>query len=224
MRPHFTRDQTETSADGRAFLGDLPWIVIVVHKDKFTVTGINSAMRAHLRFGHISLDKIHCIQNTGIQTGSVVNVRVTSLNCSCCCLTKAKRIWYVPRNPKRPRIIQSLKQGGMSESHMRSEVKTFCHLVFSDILYMNIPSYRGELYVVHFVDCASRHCKSYLMKTRDEVYVCLQSFIDWVKSQVHVQHPDVKNCVRIILWQSWWVCWGKMAVHMPTELCQVPIY
>ena len=62
-----------------------------------------------------------------------------------------------------------------------------------------MPSYRGELYVVHFVDCASRYCKSYLMKTRDEVYVCLQSFIDWVKSQVHVQHPDVKNCVRIIL-------------------------
>jgi hypothetical protein len=78
MRPHFTRDQTETSADGRAFLGDLPWNVIVVYKDKFTVTGISSAMRAHLRFGHISLDKIHCIQKTGIQTGSVVNVRVTN--------------------------------------------------------------------------------------------------------------------------------------------------
>ena len=66
MRPHFTRDQTETSADGRAFLGDLPWNVIVVHNDKFTVTGINSAMRAHLRFGHISLDKIHCIQGNPV--------------------------------------------------------------------------------------------------------------------------------------------------------------
>jgi len=37
------------------------------------------------------------------------------------------------------------------------------------------------------------------MKTRDEVYVCLQSCIDWVTTQVHVQHPDVGNCVRIIL-------------------------
>jgi hypothetical protein len=27
------------------------------------------------------------------------------------------------------------------------------------------------------------------MKTRDEVYVCLQAFIYWVKPQVYVQHP-----------------------------------
>jgi hypothetical protein len=37
------------------------------------------------------------------------------------------------------------------------------------------------------------------MNTRDEVHECLQYSIDWVKSQVHVQHPDGTNCVRIIL-------------------------
>jgi hypothetical protein len=60
--PHFTLDQTETSADGRALLGALPWDVIVIYKDKFTITGINIAMRAQLRFSHISLDTFHCIQ------------------------------------------------------------------------------------------------------------------------------------------------------------------
>ena len=97
----------------------------VIYKDKFTITGINSAMRAHVRFGHISLDKSHCIQQTRIQTGSVVNVRITNLNCSCCYLTKAKRVLHVSRNPKRARIVQFSKQGGVSEPQMRSEVKTF---------------------------------------------------------------------------------------------------
>jgi len=107
MRPHFTRDQTETSAGGRASLGDLPWNVIVIYKDKFTVTGINSAMRAHLRFGHISLHSLHSEQGNP-------DWQRSQCYCSCCQLTKAKRILNVPRNPKRHRVIQSLKQGGIS--------------------------------------------------------------------------------------------------------------
>jgi hypothetical protein len=62
VRPHFTPDQTKTPVDGRALLGATPWDVTVIYKDKFTIAGINSAMRAHLRFGHVSLDKIHPVQ------------------------------------------------------------------------------------------------------------------------------------------------------------------
>ena len=196
IRQHFTESKTETSVDGRAFLGPLEWPVIVIYKDKFTVTGINSAMRAHLRFGHVSLEKIKAIHNSGIPTGC--DFRIKDLNCACCYLTKAKRN-LLTRAPKRPAGLQSTKQGGNQESQMRSQITVFGHLVFTDILYMNIPSNEGELYVVHFVDCASRYCKSYLMKTRDEIYKYLQAFIDWVKSQVHVRFPDVRNCLRIIL-------------------------
>jgi hypothetical protein len=60
--PHFTPYQTETTAGGRILFGALPWDVIAIYKEKFTITGIYSAMRAHLRFGHISLDEMHCIQ------------------------------------------------------------------------------------------------------------------------------------------------------------------
>jgi hypothetical protein len=83
-RPHFTPDQTETSAGGSALFGALPWNVIVIYTHKFDITSIHSAMRAHLRFGHISLDKLHCIPQTGTQTGSVVRIRNTILNCSHC--------------------------------------------------------------------------------------------------------------------------------------------
>lgn len=200
VRPHFTSHQTETSADGRAFMGSLPWDVIVIYKDKFTITGINSALRAHLRFGHVSLNKLLMIQKNGIPTGSTIDAKICDIHCSCCYLTKAKRVLPVNRAPKRRRVLQSQKQGGTTtELKMRTDIEQFGHLVFTDILYMNIPSYEGFLYVIHFVDYASRYCKSYFIRKRDEVYDKLQSFIDWVKTQVHVKKPDVKHCVRIIL-------------------------
>jgi hypothetical protein len=200
IRPHFTPQQTETSADGRAYMGPLPWDVIVIYKDKFTVTGINSALRAHLRFGHVGLNKLLKLQETGVPTGGIIDAKICEIHCSCCYLTKAKRILPVSRAPKRGRILQSHKHGGTTtELNMRTEVKRFGHLVFTDILYMNIPSYEGHLYVIHFVDYASRYCKSYFMRKRDEVYDILQSFIDWVKTQVHVKNPDVCYTVRIIL-------------------------
>jgi len=73
--PHLNHNpDTETSVDGRAFLGPIRWPVIVIFKDVYTITGINSAMRAHLRFGHISLDKIRALQITGIETDIIIQL------------------------------------------------------------------------------------------------------------------------------------------------------
>ena len=196
--PHLNHNpDTETSVDGRAFLGPIRWPVIVIFKDVYTITGINSAMRAHLRFGHISLDKIRALQITGIETDIIIQQLIKTLQCSCCYLTKAKRT-VLNRAMKRPSTVP-VRKPGITESQQRQEITVFGHLVFSDILYMNIPSIDGELYVLHFVDCASRYCKTYFLKKRDVAYACLQYFIDWVKSRVHVLHPQTKNCVRIIL-------------------------
>ena len=80
-----------------------------------------------------------------------------------------------------------------------SGVKLFAQLIFTDVCYMNIPSYDGKMYVVHFVDCASRHTKIHFLKTRDEVYESLKSYILWVKRQSHLTKLTQQNTKMSII-------------------------
>jgi hypothetical protein len=206
-RSHFIEGQTHFSPDKRVYLGPLKWPVIAIYKNIFTPTGVSNLMRLHMRLGHFNVQKLKTAVEL-YKTDFKDEIKSTDvLHCCPCSITKAKRI-VLSRSPQR--VIKNSTTSNQGGSKSASEIdpiegklgKTmtiFGYLIYTDILYLNEVSFKdGYKYVLSFVDCASRHCTIYFLKTRDEIYKKLEEYIVWVKTQRNVKNVTIAYSIKII--------------------------
>jgi transposase InsO family protein len=125
------------------------------------------ALVHHCRMGHMAFDKMVRV------CPDVMNgVDRTKLSCDACEYAKHTRTSYVSRG-------------------IRS-VSPFV-LVHSDVWTCPVVSVSGMKYFVTFIDCYSRMTWVYLLRHKDEVFTCFQSFCAYVKNQFKVQVQVIRT-------------------------------
>nr|XP_051211169.1 uncharacterized protein LOC127328621 [Lolium perenne] len=125
------------------------------------------ALVHHCRMGHMAFDKMFRV------FPDVMNgVDKIKLCCDACEYAKHTRTSYVSRG-------------------IRS-VSPFV-LVHSDVWMCPVVSVSGMKYFVTFIDCYSRMTWIYLMRHKDEVFTCFQSFCAYVKNQFNVQVQVIRT-------------------------------
>ena len=144
----------------RVFIQGIPWPVILVFKDKHTVTRMDPDWVFHARMGHPGYDVVRTIRDQGWKTGLDLtgNTAVCPKFCSVC------------------QIMNATKPPAGKVDH---EYATDPYeLIFSDVFGpVNPVSSDGYRYAIHFTDAATRKTKVYFMRTKDE---SLDRFIDFL--------------------------------------------
>ena len=149
-------------------------------------------MRLHMRLGHFNVQKLKLACEL-YKTNYKDQIKSTDkLYCCPCSITKARRN-ALSRNPHRTiKSTADLKQGGdtsvitsktsPTEGKLASTITNFGYLVFTDILYVNEISFKDDyIYVLSFIDCASRHCILYYLRKRSDICNKLKEYIVWIK-------------------------------------------
>ena len=117
----------------------------------------------HLRFGHLHHQGLQHLTRKGMVKHLKPEMVAEPFECEACIQGKHPKTPYFP-----------------SESSM----KEIGELVHSDVCGpLQVRSWYGRWYIVSFIDDFSSMVRSYAIRSKDQVTVCFQKFIDWLKRE-----------------------------------------
>ena len=120
-----------------------------------------SLLRAHLSYGHLSLDGLRSLSKQGVIKVTDAELRAGYGECETCVLSKMKR--------------SSHKSKEETKSH-HEVATTKLGRVYSDLCGPMVPTVGGHRYFITFVDEATRYLVVYLVTAKSEVPEKLQQY------------------------------------------------